>query len=64
MTIKEKEEILFDKLKLQNPAIITDGIVDENQYLSSKYKILYVMKEVNGGEDWDLRKFLYKGGRW
>ena len=64
MTIKEKEEILFDKLKSQNTAIITDGIVDENQYLSSKYKILYVMKEVNGGEVWDLRKFLYQGGRW
>lgn len=63
MTIKEKEEILFDKLKSQNSAIITDGIVDENQYLSSKYKILYVMKEVNGGKDWDLREFLYQGGR-
>lgn len=21
------------------------------------------MKEVNGGKDWDLRKFLYDGGR-
>lgn len=63
MTIKEKEEILFYKLKSQNPDIITDGIVDENQYLSSKYKILYVMKEVNGGKDWDLREFLYDGGR-
>lgn len=63
MTIKEKEEILFYKLKSQNPDIITDGIVDENQYLSSKYKILYVMKEVNGGKDWDLREFLYYGGR-
>lgn len=63
MTIKEKEKILFEKLKTENHSIVTDGIVDENQYLSSKYKILYVMKEVNGGEDWDLRKFLYDGGR-
>lgn len=64
MTIKEKEELLFEKLKTEEHPIVTDGIVDENQYLSSKYKILYVMKEVNGGEVCDLRKFLYKGGRW
>ena len=44
MTIKEKENILFDKLSKENPAIVEDGIVDENEYLSSKYKILYVMK--------------------
>lgn len=64
MTIKEKVEILFEKLKKVNHDRVKDGIVDENQYLSSKYKILYVMKEVNGGEEWDLRKFLYEGGRW
>lgn len=63
MTIKEKEKILFEKLRKDNHAIVTDGIVDENEYLSSKYKILYVMKEVNGGKDWDLREFLYEGGR-
>ena len=63
MTIKEKEKIIFDKLRKENISIVKDGIVDENQYLSSKYKILYVMKEVNGGKDWDLRKFLYDGGR-
>lgn len=63
MTIKEKEEILFDKLKTENLAIVTDGIVDENQYLSSKYKILYVMKEVNGEGLLNLKEFLYDGGR-
>lgn len=63
MTIKEKEEIIFDKLGKENLAIVEDGIVDENEYLSSKYKILYVMKEVNSSEAWDLRKFLYDGGR-
>lgn len=63
MTIKEKEELLFEKLKKENHDRVKDEIVDENQYLSSKYKILYVMKEVNGGNDWDLREFLYQGGR-
>lgn len=63
MDIKEKEELLFEKLKKENHDRVKDGIVDENQYLSLKYKILYVMKEVNGGKDWDLREFLYDGGR-
>lgn len=63
MTIKEKENILFDKLSKENPAIVEDGVIDENEYLSSKYKILYVMKEVNSSEAWDLREFLYDGGR-
>lgn len=64
MTIKEKEKILFEKLRKDNHAIVTDGIVDENQYLSSKYKILYVMKEVNGKGAWDLKDFVNQGGRW
>lgn len=34
MTIKEKEKILFDKLKTQNHAIIEDGIVSEEEYLA------------------------------
>lgn len=61
--IREKENKLFVKLKAVNPAIITDGIVDEAEYLTAKYKIAYILKEVNGGESWDLREFLYNGGR-
>ena len=44
MTIKEKEEILFSKLRKENPFIVKVGVVDEIEYLSAKYKILYVMK--------------------
>lgn len=50
MSIKEEEKVLFDKLRDSNPIIVEDGIVDEAEYLASRYKILYVMKEVNGGE--------------
>lgn len=50
MSIKEEEKVLFDKLRDSNPVIVEDGIVDEAEYLASRYKILYVMKEVNGGE--------------
>ena len=58
MSIKEEEKVLFDKLRDSNPIIVEDGIVDEAEYLASRYKILYVMKEENGGEGWNLKEFL------
>lgn len=63
MSIKEEEKVLFDKLRDSNPIVVEDGIVDEAEYKASKYKILYVMKEVNGGEGWNLKEFLKDGGR-
>lgn len=63
MSIKEEEKILFDKLRETNPIVVEDGIVDEDEYKASRYKILYVMKEVNGGEGWNLKEFLKDGGR-
>ena len=63
MDIKAKEKEIFDKLRKIDPSIVEDGIVSEEEYLDSKYKILYIMKEVNGGRDWNLKDFLYDGGR-
>lgn len=61
MDIKEKE--IFEKLRKIDPSIVEDGIVSEEEYLDSKYKIVYIMKEVNGGSGWNLKDFLYNGGR-
>lgn len=63
MDIKAKEKEIFDKLRKIDPSIVEDGIVSEEEYLDSNYKILYIMKEVNGGSGWNLKDFLYKGGR-
>lgn len=67
MSIKDAENELFNQLKINNPAttIVTDGIVDEKEYLESKYKILYVMKEVNSDQNdgWSLTEFLSNGAR-
>ena len=67
MSIKDAENELFNQLKINNPTttIVTDGIVDEKEYLESKYKILYVMKEVNSDQDdeWSLTEFLSNGAR-
>ncbi|MDU4209903.1 MAG: hypothetical protein E6Z20_07125 [Finegoldia magna] len=63
MDIKEKEKDIFDKLRKIDPSIVEDGIVNEEEYLDSKYKIVYIMKEVNGGSGWNLKDFLSEGGR-
>ncbi len=62
MSIRSEEQALFDDLKAKNPYVIPDGVMDEQEYLSARYKIVYVLKEVNGGKDWDLREFVGKDG--
>lgn len=63
MSIKDAETKLFNQLKIKNLSIVTDGIVNEKEYLGSKYKILYIMKEVNSyqKDGWSLTDFLSNG---
>ena len=59
----KKEEELFDEWKKERPGFVGDGIVQLDNYLESDFKILYLLKEVNGGKNWDLRDLLKKGER-
>ncbi len=61
--LTEQEELLFAEWAAGRPGFIRDGAVDAGRYLASEYKLLYLLKEVNGGSDWDLRDFLREGGR-
>ena len=45
--IKEEEEKLFNEWKLIRPGFCPDGIVEEQNYLDSNPKIMFVLKEVN-----------------
>ena len=63
MSIKEREELLFQKLREKDPDIVADGVICEQVFLNVRYKIVYILKEVNGGKSWDLRDFVYEGGR-
>ncbi|EJU06886.1 hypothetical protein [Fusobacterium hwasookii] len=73
MSIRELEEKLFDewqkKEKLEynignKKIFVRDGLVDEESYFKAPVKILYLLKEVNGGDrDWDLREYVKNGGR-
>lgn len=67
MTILQSEKLLFAKWKRKWPRFIEDGVVDEETYLASSPKLLFVLKEANdsdpGPGGWDLRKFLQDGAR-
>ena len=63
MGITEQQKKLFDELRQKDPTIIDDGVVDETQYLSAGHRIMYVLKEVNGGAGWSLCDHLRSGGR-
>ena len=60
--IKQENELL-DSWANNTPGFIRDGVVVPEEYYNSHPKILVLLKEVNGGEDWDLRDFLKTGGR-
>lgn len=60
---KQEENDFLNTWALQAPGFIRDGVVDHEVYWKSKNKVLFLLKEVNGGKDWDLREFLHEGGR-
>lgn len=64
MSLREQENELFVRWRLERPGLITDGVVDEVAYLYSPRRILFMLKEVNSTEtqEWDLRGFLHGGG--
>jgi len=59
----QQENSFLDEWALSEPNFIRDGIVNPKEYWKEKVKILFLLKEVNGGKDWDLREFLREGGR-
>lgn len=63
MSIRQAEEDLFTEWQMNRDDFIRDGVVCEKYYLESKPKIVLILKEVNGGKNWDLREFLLRGGR-
>ncbi len=65
MGIREKENELFEKWSASRKGFVADGVVDEESYLNSSPKIMFVLKEVNDpdGGNWDLREFLRDGAK-
>lgn len=66
MSILEQEQELFTAWSASRNGFVFDGLVSEVDYLESRIKLCFVLKEVNDldGGGWDLRKFVRDGGRW
>jgi len=58
----EHEEKLFKEWRKKREKFVIDGIVNFKKYSESKIKVLYILKEVNGGGSWNLKKFLNDNG--
>jgi len=58
-----RQKALFEEWKVGRENFVTDGIVDEDEYRRASKKLLFLLKEVNGGKNWDLCDFLRNGGR-
>lgn len=61
----EQEKILFNDWTKKRKAFSPDGIIDEESYLNSDPKLLFLLKEVNTkeGKKLDLKDFIRNGGR-
>lgn len=66
LSIFEQEEQIFNKWKSADPeGFVADGMANEEEYFQqSQMKILFLLKEANSDDGFDLRDFLRKGGRW
>jgi hypothetical protein len=60
----DEHEQLLDEVQATWPAAVRDGAVDADRYSSVRPRLLWILREVNGGrgdqreEGWDLRKLL------
>lgn len=51
-------ERLNCEIRERYPDSVLDGIVDANQFARTKPRILWILREANGGKGWDLRSWL------
>ncbi|MFT3733718.1 MAG: hypothetical protein QM776_01555 [Rhodocyclaceae bacterium] len=65
MSITDAENNLFAEWRAKREGFVADGVADEQAYLQSNRKLLFVLKEVNDGNGggWDLREYLRQGAR-
>lgn len=67
--VENGEDAIFCKYREAFPEqadyIVSDGLASVEHYMQAPVKIVFLLKETNdaGGGGWDLRKFMYDGGR-
>ncbi len=49
---------VLKSIREHDPKTVADGAVVPEEYVRAKPRLLWILRETNGGGDWDLRKFL------
>ncbi|GBF18028.1 MULTISPECIES: hypothetical protein [Arenibacter] len=62
-SIEKQEKELFNEWRKTTPNLSEDGIVEPKSYLNADIKILFLLKEVNSKEGFNLKEFVRNGGR-
>lgn len=61
--IVQRENELFQEWRKTTPNLSEDGLVNPYYYIASEIKILFLLKEVNSKEGFNLKDFVRNGGR-
>lgn len=62
-TLTQDEQELLTAWSQDISGFVSDGLADAESYCKAPIRVLYLLKEVNGGESWDLRQYLREGAR-
>lgn len=64
MSISLQEELIFSKWRICCPQFVSDGVIEENCYIVSQPRILFIFKEASlSNGNLDLREVLRSGFR-
>lgn len=58
-SLKDRENSLFDEWKkklVMDKPFVRDGLMDEDKYLASQKRVVFILKEAWGGNEFDLRE--------
>ncbi len=61
--LSSEENRLLDEWASSVPGFVRDGCANPERYCAAPVRLLFVLKEVNGGQDWDLREYMNEGCR-
>ena len=53
MNTREKEDLIFEEWRHKRHGVVSDGVVDQDVYLGSNPRIVFILKEVNDPDGGD-----------
>jgi len=54
----QAHDLVLESIRHYDPKTVADGAVVPGKYEQARPRLLWILRETNGGGDWDLRSFL------